>query len=236
MKRLNLLALVLAIAMIAAFSVVAIAADQDAPPQAPVPAEAPAAGLKLMDQKGMGQMGMGQMPVAKAPKGQVVADSQPNPLQLLARLSGKPLVAIKMLVMKKGILGAAKELRVADKLVTIIVERRFKLIDTMVINGRLGIKEAIVLKMEFLRRVMSLFSGKEAGQGMGNGAMMGQGGMAGMMDQGMDCKGMMGQGMGAGMNMETSEKCQDCEAAAQETAVPAAPVVTTPEVPAGHQH
>jgi hypothetical protein len=218
--------------MIAGFAAIAGASDQLG--------EAPMSAPKAMSMEGQKTMSMeGQMAMpAEGPKAmeRMIAESQIRPIEILVKVSGKSPEQVKMLVMHKGLWAAAQQLKAADALIMAMVQKRFEMIDFLVARNKIGLKQALLVKMAILRRVMTLLPEKQMGQGMMNKGMgMGDGAKAG--------QGMMGR-------MDMPGTCEDCKGQAQETEATSAPEgdmpgmtkpetaapVTTPVTAPEHQH
>lgn len=213
MKRANLMAIILTMVMIAGFSAIAGAYDQpgDSPMSAPMV-------MQMEGPKAMSMEGPKGMAV-EAPKGmeRMIAESQIRPLEILVRVSGKSPEQVKMLVMHKGLWAAAQQLKAADALVMAMIQKRFQMIDFLVARNKIGLKQALLVKMALLRRVMTMLPDKQMGMGM-----MGAEG-SGMMGKGM----MAGDGKMGGMDMPCT--CENCKGQAQVTEATAAPEGDKPE-------
>ena len=235
MKRAHLLVIILTMVMIAGFAAIAGASDQPGDSPMSAPKAMPMEGSKAMPMEGPKAM------AAEGPKGieHMIAESQIRPMEILVKVSGKSPEQVKMLIMHKGMWAAAQQLKAADALVTAMVQKRFAMIDFLVAKNKIGLKQALLVKMAFLRRVMTLVSEKQMGQGM-MGGMMSKAGCNCQMMEG-EGSGMMGKGMGDGAKAGEGKMGQSQgteataapegdkpEAAKPETAVP----VTAPE----HQH
>lgn len=227
MKRSHFMVIILTMVMIAGFAAIAGASDQlgEAPMSAPKP-------MAMEGQKTMSMEGQMATP-AEGPKAmeRMIAESQIRPMEILVKVSGKSPEQVKMLVMHKGMWAAAQQLKAADALIMAMVQKRFEMIDFLVVRNKIALKQALLVKMAILRRIMALLPEKQMGQGMMSG-MMSQSGCKCQMMNGAG-SGMMGKGMGMGDGAKTGEgmmggmempgNCEDCKGQAQETEATPAP-------------
>ena len=205
MKRANLMVIILTMVMIAGFSAIAGAYDQ--------PGDSPMSAPKAMSMEGPKGMAV------EVPKGieKMIIESQIRPLEILVKVSGKSPEQVRMLVMHKGVWAAAQQLKAADALVMAMIQKRFQMIDFLVARNKIGLKQALLVKMALLRRVMTMLPDKKMGMGM----------------MGAEGSGMMGKGMGTGEGkmggMEMPGTCEDCKGQAQEIKATDAPEGDKPE-------